>query len=375
MALNKLFTSACWLNKLKHISKIDNLSYRNLLSQRTRHFRIYSTPNTKKITIHNVKDNDHYSSVNSLTYEPKFVTDQEEQDKYKESTLSWIYKKLPISVVPYAQLVRLDKPTGTWLLYLPCAWSISMASYHANLPLNQTLSMLGLFGIGAFVMRGAGCTINDMWDSRIDRMVERTRTRPLASDKITQFEALSFLAIQLSAGLAVLTQLNLYSIFLGATSLSLVTIYPFMKRVTYWPQLFLGFAFNWGALLGWPAMLDDSKFIVILPLYASGDKEYDKLVGVKSTALLFGSDTRKWLSLFSGAMVSLVALSGYANAQGLPFYLISVAGSATHLFWIVHKTDFDKAKECGRKFRMSKWTGGIVWLGILMDDMWQRVII
>ncbi|CAG8616634.1 13617_t:CDS:2 [Ambispora gerdemannii] len=318
MALSKLFSSACWLN----------------------------------------------STVNSPN-KPKFAPEQEEEDNYKESALSWIYEKLPTSFVPYAQLVRLDKPTGTWLLYLPCAWSISMASYHANLPLNQTISMLGLFGIGAFVMRGAGCTINDMWDSHIDRMVERTKTRPLASDKITQIEALSFLAIQLSAGLSILTRLNLYS---------LVAIYPYMKRVTFWPQLFLGFAFNWGALLGWPAMLDSSDFTVTLPLYASGDKKYDKLVDVKSTALLFGSNTRKWLSLFSGAMVSLVALSGYANVQGLPFYLISVAGSTTHLFWIVHKTDFDKAEECGRKFRMSKWTGGVVWLGILVDDIWKRVM-
>jgi len=120
------------------------------------------------------------------------------------------------------------------------AWSISMASYHAQLPISQLLQMLGLFGIGALVMRGAGCTINDMWDSQIDKLVERTQLRPLASGEITQFEALSFLGIQLSAGLAVLTQLNWYSIFLGASSLGLVTIYPYMKRVTFWPQLFLG---------------------------------------------------------------------------------------------------------------------------------------
>ena len=115
-----------------------------------------------------------------------------------------------------------------------------MASYHAQLPISQLLQMLGLFGIGALVMRGAGCTINDMWDSQIDKLVERTQLRPLASGEITQFEALSFLGIQLSAGLAVLTQLNWYSVFLGASSLGLVGIYPYMKRVTFWPQLFLG---------------------------------------------------------------------------------------------------------------------------------------
>ncbi|KAG9290758.1 hypothetical protein G9A89_011721 [Geosiphon pyriformis] len=294
-------------------------------------------------------------------------------EKYAETSpvySSWIDQKLPANFVPYAKLARLDRPIGTWLLYIPCTWSISMAAYNAHLPVTETAFMLALFGIGSFVMRGAGCTINDMWDYRIDKMVERTRTRPLASGEISQFKALCFLGVQLSAGLAVLTQLNLYSILLGAASLSFVTIYPYMKRVTYWPQLFLGFAFNWGALLGWPAMLGSSDWSVTLPLYASGvcwtlvydtiyahqDKSFDLKVGVKSTALLFDSHTREWLTFFSGSMISFVALAGYANGQGIPFYLISVLGAGTHFAWQLRTTNFDDITDCGKKFRSNKWT-------------------
>lgn len=146
--------------------------------------------------------------------------------------LTWIH--------PYLSLARLDKPIGTWLLFWPCAWSITMAAYSSALPIGGLVSNLALFGTGALVMRGAGCTINDLWDRKIDQKVERTKLRPLASGEIVPLQALSFLGLQLSVGLGILTQLNPYSIVLGASSLSLVVLYPLMKRITYWPQFVLG---------------------------------------------------------------------------------------------------------------------------------------
>lgn len=148
------------------------------------------------------------------------------------------------------------------------AWSITMAAYSTAFPLPSTLYQLALFGTGAVVMRGAGCTINDLWDRDIDNKVERTRLRPLAARTVTPFQAFSFLGLQLSVGLAVLTQLNWYSILLGASSLAVVVVYPLMKRITYWPQFVLGLAFNWGALLGSSAVLGHTNWEVALPLYA-----------------------------------------------------------------------------------------------------------
>jgi len=173
-------------------------------------------------------------------------------------------EELLTAAKPYAQLMRIDRPIGTYLLFWPCAWSIALSADAGCWP---DLTMLGLFGTGALIMRGAGCTINDLWDKDIDAKVERTRMRPLASGQISQFDAIVFLSAQLSLGLLVLVQLNWQSILLGASSLGLVITYPLMKRVTYWPQLVLGMAFNWGALLGWCATQGSVNLAACLPLY------------------------------------------------------------------------------------------------------------
>ncbi|CAI2173498.1 18931_t:CDS:2 [Funneliformis geosporum] len=328
-----------------------------------------------------------YRFVSNINDNNKFPASEE---KYKETLPNYsslLDTYLPSKLVPYALLARLDKPIGTWLLYLPCTWSITMATYHTQLAVSQTIYTLALFGVGAFIMRGAGCTINDMWDRKIDSKVERTANRPLASGVVNPFQALTFLGIQLSAGLAVLTQFNWYSIFLGATSLSIVTIYPFMKRVTFWPQLYLGLAFNWGALLGWPAMIGSSEWSVTLPLYTAGvcwtliydtiyahqDKKFDSLVGVKSTALLFGDKTRHWLTLFSGSMLSFLILAGYMNGNDYPYYIISVMGAGSHLAWQLRTVNFDDVSDCGRKFRSNKWTGAMVLSGIVADIIWKNL--
>ncbi|RHZ72573.1 hypothetical protein Glove_242g73 [Diversispora epigaea] len=340
----------------------------------------------QNIKIINISQSVQYSSLIGKNHKESNLSLNK---KCKESIIkhSWLEKYLPPKLLPYALLARLDKPIGTWLLYLPCTWSITMATYQAHLPITQTIYMLTLFGVGAFIMRGAGCTINDMWDRKIDKLVERTQNRPLASGVITPFQALTFLGLQLSAGLTILTQLNYYSIFLGATSLSIVIIYPFMKRVTFWPQLYLGLAINWGALLGWPAMIGNSDWSVTFPLYCAGvcwtlmydtiyahqDKNFDRAIGVKSTALLFGDKTNQYLTFFSGSMLTLLTISGYMNGQDWPFYLISILGTGSHLAWQLQTVNLNDAADCNRKFRTNKWAGLMVLSGILADITWKNM--
>lgn len=303
---------------------------------------------------------------------------------------------------PYAALARIDKPTGTLLLFLPCTWSLTLAAHAHHLPPSQLAWNVFLFGSGAFIMRGAGCTINDMWDRKLDANVARTKDRPLASGQVTPFQALCFTGVQLSAGLAILLQLNMYSIALGASSLALVVVYPFMKRITYWPQFVLGLAFNWGALLGWSAMTGSLQGAsqVLLPLYlgsicwtlvydtiyAHQDKVDDVTAGIKSTALLFGQNTKLVLSAFSTAMVSSIGfgvsrldlsnpilLNLSANTiqefltTGHPFFTAALITSMAHLFWQISTVDLNSRSDCWSKFRSNTILGAIIWLGLILD--------
>ncbi|TCD66944.1 hypothetical protein EIP91_000722 [Steccherinum ochraceum] len=264
---------------------------------------------------------------------------------------SWI-DRFPTKAQPYLRLIRADKPIGSGLLFIPCAWSITMASYHLDVPFMASVKYLGLFGVGAVIMRGAGCIINDMWDRKLDKAV----------------------------GLVVLTQLNWYSIYLGASSLSLVTIYPFMKRITYWPQAVLGLAFNWGALLGWSAIAGAVDWSICLPLYAGSflwtivydtiyahqDKFDDVTVGIRSTALLFGAQTRLILSTFTASSLSLITFAGYHNAHTLPFYA-GVGVAAVKLARILRRTDFNSRVSCWKGFVGCGWAGFWIWVGALAD--------
>ncbi|KAK0206637.1 para-hydroxybenzoate-polyprenyltransferase [Desarmillaria ectypa] len=292
---------------------------------------------------------------------------------------SWV-EKLPPKIRPYLYLSRIDKPIGTMLLFYPCAWSISMASYALQVPYTVPITFISLFGIGAFIMRGAGCTINDMWDKHLDKAVERTRERPLSRGDITTSQAVGFLGAQLSAGLAVLLQFNWYSIFLGAASLSVVTIYPFMKRITHWPQAVLGLAFNWGALLGWSSVAGVTNWSVCLPLYAGGvcwtlvydtiyahqDKNDDVTVGIRSTALLFGDHTRSILGGLSVASVSLISYAGILNSQAAPFFC-GVGLGALQLARVLYETDFESRPSCWKGFVGCGWAGFWIWIGALGD--------
>ncbi|XP_052203785.1 4-hydroxybenzoate polyprenyltransferase, mitochondrial [Diospyros lotus] len=297
----------------------------------------------------------------------------------KAIDVSWIDLYLPEAARPYAHLARLDKPIGTWLLAWPCFWSITLAATPGNLP---DVKMLTLFGCGALLLRGAGCTINDLLDRDIDTKVERTKLRPVASGALTPFEALCFLGFQLLLGLSILLQLNNYSRILGASSLLLVFSYPLMKRVTFWPQAYLGLTFNWGALLGWSAIRGSLDPAVVIPLYVSGvfwtlvydtiyahqDKEDDLKVGVKSTALRFGDSTKEWITGFGVACISSLSLCGFNANIGWPFYAFLAVASG-QLAWQILTVDLSSRADCNRKFVSNKWFGAIVLSGILFGRL------
>ncbi|XP_068247098.1 4-hydroxybenzoate polyprenyltransferase, mitochondrial isoform X1 [Palaemon carinicauda] len=286
-----------------------------------------------------------------------------------------IVLKCPKTLRAYLQLMRFDRPIGSWLLFWPCGWSIALAATPGNLP---DIEMLGLFALGAIVMRGAGCTINDMWDKDYDGKATRTAGRPLASGALSLFDALVFLATQLSIGCLILLQLNFYSILLGASSLGLIILYPLMKRVTYWPQLMLGFTFNWGALLGWSAIHGSCDWSICLPLYAAGvswtliydtiyahqDKYDDAIIGIKSTALKFGDATQRWLTGFAVTMVSSLIVTGYSAQLAWPYYL-TVLGTAAHIGNQVRTLDINNPSDCGDKFRANRHIGLLLFLGMI----------
>lgn len=303
------------------------------------------------------------------------LRDDDEEDQYALEKRTWAEKHTPKWMLPYIQLSRINRPAGTFMLLWPCFWSISLAAPAGQLP---DLGLLALFGTGAFIMRSAGCTINDMWDKNFDKQVERTNQRPLASGALTYPQAWGFLAAQLSAGLGVLLQLNWYSIVLGASSLSLVAAYPFMKRVTYWPQAFLGLTFNFGALLGWSAVQGSCAWPVVLPLYAGGiawtlvydtlyahqDKNDDRQIGVKSTALLFADNTKPILNAFAVATVAGIGTAGYAVDLAWPFYA-GLAGSAAHLAWQINTAQLDNPINLQERFGSNKWLGALIFSSIV----------
>ncbi len=286
---------------------------------------------------------------------------------------NWIDRGIPPCLRPYLKLARLDRPTGIWLLLLPCWWAIALASSTAATGIGLTV----LFTVGAVVMRGAGCTVNDIIDRNIDAQVERTRGRPLPSGQIGVFGALIFLAILLLLGLGVLAQLNWLTIDLGVASLVLVGVYPIMKRLTWWPQAFLGLTFNWGAIMGWAAATGHVTWpafalyaagfcwtLVYDTIYAHQDARDDAKAGVKSTARRFGRFSRLWLIGFAAAMSALLYLAGSLAGLGSA-YRIMLIPVALHLAWLVLLWRPDDPGDCLRRFKASRWTGLLVTLAIV----------
>jgi len=295
------------------------------------------------------------------------------------SLASSLVSSSPTSVQPYLRLSRIDKPIGSWLLFWPCGWSACLATSAGQLP---DLQLIALFGLGSFVMRGAGCTINDMWDRNIDRLVKRTRDRPITSGQVKMFDALVYTGVQLSLGLLVLLQLNWYSVLLGSASMGLVVTYPLMKRFTYYPQFVLGLAFNWGALVGWSAVRGTCDWEVVLPLYLAGiswtmiydtiyahqDKYDDVILGVKSTAIKFGDQTPVCLSCFASLMTGCLAYCGWTTGQTLPYYL-ALAGVAAHLTHQIKTLNINDTEDCAKKFRSNRFVGLIIFLGLMMGTL------
>lgn len=292
---------------------------------------------------------------------------------------NWIDRWAPASFSPYARLARLDRPIGTWLLLWPCWWSVAFASnwVDGSFP---GLWMLFLFGVGAIVMRGAGCTYNDLVDRDYDGRVARTWSRPIPSGQVSVTAARIFMVVLALIGFLVLIQFNWFAVILGAASLGVVSIYPFMKRFTYWPQLFLGFAFNWGALLGWAAVtgsLHPAAAMLYITgiawtigydtIYAHQDKEDDALLGLKSTALRFGEGTRRWLMVFFTATIAGLVATGYLAGQGL-IYFIALGAAGGHLVWQVATIDIHNPDRCLTLFRSNRDFGWIVFASILANS-------
>lgn len=284
----------------------------------------------------------------------------------------WVDRLAPVGARPFLRLARIDRPIGIWLLLFPCLWSIALAS--AGWP---DLWLLLLFALGATLMRGAGCTYNDIADREFDSKVARTATRPLPSGAVTPRQASIFMIALCLAALIVLLQFNWFAIGLGAASLLVVAIYPFAKRFTHWPQAVLGLAFNWGALLGWAAVRADLQLPAVLlylgglfwtlgydTIYAHQDKEDDILIGVKSTALKLGAASRHYVLAFYGGAWMLIAAAGLSAGLSWLFVLLLLPALA-HLAWQAISVDFDNSRDCLEKFKSNQIVGLIVFAAIV----------
>lgn len=291
---------------------------------------------------------------------------------------NWVDRSAPLWMRPFLRLARADRPIGSWLLVIPCWWSVAMAAMIVGWSL-QALLLLALFAIGSVAMRGAGCTWNDILDRDIDGMVERTRSRPLPSGQVGLKAAFGFLALQCLAGLLVLVCLPPFAIIVALSSLGVVVIYPLMKRVIWIPQLVLGLAFSWGALMGFAALLEAlpaSAFLLYAgsvawvvgydTIYAHQDREDDAIVGVKSSARLFERSTKPWLVFFYGLAVALIGLA-VAEAGGGAFAWIGLALFAGHLARQIVRLDIDDPAGCLNVFRSNRDAGLILFAGFALQ--------
>jgi 4-hydroxybenzoate polyprenyltransferase len=300
--------------------------------------------------------------------------------KPADAVAAMMVDRAPARVQPYLRLMRLDRPIGTWLLYWPCVFGLALGATAESRPFGSVYDVLLLivFGIGAIVMRGAGCTYNDIVDRDFDAQVARTRGRPIPSGAVSVREAWLFTAGLCLVGLLILLILNQTAIILGAASLLLVAGYPFMKRITWWPQAWLGLTFNWGATLGFAAqtgsvdtadlMLYAGLFFWTLgydTIYAHQDKDDDALIGVKSTARLFGARSRDWILGFYAVSFTLVLAAGFTEHAGWPYWILMLLAGA-HMLWQVNKLNIDDSAQCLKLFRANRETGALIALALVL---------
>src|SRR5712672_3805661 len=295
-----------------------------------------------------------------------------------DATGNWVDTRAPPWSRPYLRLCRLDRPIGSWLLLMPCWWSAALAAGVAG-DIGRLPLILVLFLVGAFVMRGAGCTWNDITDRDLDALVERTRSRPIPAGQVSVPQAAAFLVVQALIGLAVLLQFNRFAVATGIASLVIVAVYPFMKRITWWPQIVLGLAFSWGALMGFAVMLGrlDTAALALYAgsiawvvgydtIYAHQDAEDDALIGIKSTALLFGARTHRALMVFYAAAVVLIGVA-LVIAGARWFAWIGLAAFAAHLVWQIRRLEISDPALCLRIFKSNRDAGLLLFAGLLLD--------
>jgi 4-hydroxybenzoate polyprenyltransferase len=295
-----------------------------------------------------------------------------------DATGNWVDTHAPSWSRPYFRLARFDRPIGSWLLLMPCWWSAALATDIARDP-SQLPLVIALFFIGAFVMRGAGCTWNDITDRDLDAKVERTRSRPIPAGQVSVPQALAFLVVQALIGLAVLLQFNRFAIMTGIASLIIVVIYPFMKRITWWPQVVLGLAFSWGALMGFAVILERIDLTAVTlylgsiawvigydTIYAHQDAEDDALIGIKSTARLFGAATHRVLVGFYTLAVLLIGLALMLGAVRWPAW-IGLIAFAVHLIWQIRQLDISDPALCKRIFHSNRDAGLLLFAGLLVN--------
>ena len=288
---------------------------------------------------------------------------------------NWVDRNAPAATRPYLRLSRADRPIGTWLLYIPCIWGILLAALQTGDFRAWDLWLILGCGAGAWLMRGAGCTWNDITDQKFDAQVARTRSRPIPSGQVTVRGALFWMAAQALIAFCILISFGTPAVLVGIASLGFVAIYPFAKRFTWWPQVFLGLAFNWGALLGWVAhsgRLDWPAVLLYLAgiawtlfydtIYAHQDTEDDALIGVKSTARLFGQSSPQWLGAFAVLATGLMAVAIYlalpdATATQRVVAQLGTAGFAAHLLWQMRQLDIDNVPLLLHLFRANREAG------------------
>jgi 4-hydroxybenzoate polyprenyltransferase len=298
--------------------------------------------------------------------------------RVSDATDNWVDTYAPLWSRPYLRLSRLDRPIGSWLLLMPCWWSAALAAGIAH-DLSRLPLILVLFLIGAFVMRGAGCTWNDITDRDLDAQVERTRSRPIPAGQVSVAQAAAFLVLQALIGLMVLLQFNRFAVGCGVASLVIVAVYPFMKRITYWPQIVLGLAFSWGALMGFAVIFGRIEATALVlyagsiawvigydTIYAHQDTEDDALIGIKSTALLFGARTRPALVVFYGLAVVLIGVALALAGAGWMAW-IGLAGFAVHLVSQIERVEISDPKLCLRIFKSNRNAGLLLFAGLLSD--------
>jgi 4-hydroxybenzoate polyprenyltransferase len=295
-----------------------------------------------------------------------------------DATGNWVDTRAPMWSRPYLRLARFDRPIGSWLLLMPCWWSAALATAVSG-GIGRLPGLVALFFVGAFVMRGAGCTWNDITDRDLDALVERTRSRPIPAGQVSVLQALAFLVVQALIGLAVLLQFNRFAVTTGVASLAIVAVYPFMKRITWWPQIVLGLAFSWGALMGFAVVLGriDASALLLYAgsiawvigydtIYAHQDTEDDALIGIKSTALLFGARTRPALTAFYATAVALIGGALWLAAARWPAG-IGLAAFAAHLVWQIVRLDISDPALCLRVFKSNRDAGLLLFAGLVAD--------